>query len=161
MDIFEYAKRMETDGERYYRELATKNSGNPGIKRIMEMLADEEAKHYRIVSEMAAGTPGPLESDILSGAKNVFIEMRERNETIDEAGAQTDIYKKAQDIEKASWEFYEKCRDESEDERRKTVFDRISKEERKHYFLLDNIVELVSRPDTWLENAEWNHLDEY
>lgn len=34
-------------------------------------------------------------------------------------------------------------------------------EEKKHYFLLDNIIEFVSRPEQWLENAEFYHLEEY
>lgn len=161
MDVLEYAKKLEKDGEGYYRELAERNKGNPGVRRIMNMLADEEVKHYKVVSEMASGTPGPLESDVLGDARNIFVEMKERNEGVDREGAQTDMYRKAQDIEKKSWEFYEKCRDDSEDAPNKNVFDRLAKEERKHFFLLDNIVEFVSRPDTWLEDAEWHHLEEY
>ena len=27
--------------------------------------------------------------------------------------------------------------------------------------ILEGIIEFVSRPQTWLENAEWNHLEDY
>jgi len=41
------------------------------------------------------------------------------------------------------------------------LFLRLAEEEKKHFFLLKNIVEFVSRPETWLENAEFYHLEEY
>jgi hypothetical protein len=37
----------------------------------------------------------------------------------------------------------------------------LADEEKKHMILMENLIEFVSRPDTWLENAEWYHLDEY
>src|SRR3972149_1076231 len=42
----------------------------------------------------------------------------------------------------------------------KNIFTKM-KEENKHYFILENIINFVSRPQTWLENAEWHHLEEY
>ena len=37
----------------------------------------------------------------------------------------------------------------------------LADEEEKHYKLLDNIIELITKPEIWLENAEFNHLDEF
>ena len=161
MDIFAYAKRMERDGEHFYRELAEKNSGNPGVQRIMNFLADEEVKHFRIISEMEAGTPEFLESDVLTEARNVFVEMKEKGERVDIETLHADVYRKAQDLEKQSWEFYEKCAHDASDELHKDIFNRLAEEERKHYFLLDNIVEFIAQPEQWLENAEWHHLEQY
>jgi len=161
MDIFAYAKNMEKDGELYYRELATKNKANPGVQRIMNMLADEEVKHYKIISEMETGTPESLDTDVLTEAKNVFVRMNEDGERLDKEAAQVDMYRKAQEVEKQSWEFYEKCAHDASDEKQKSIFDQLAKEERKHYFLLDNVVEFVARPEQWLENAEWHHLEQY
>jgi len=43
----------------------------------------------------------------------------------------------------------------------KFVLLHIAKDEKKHRFLLENTVEFLSRPNTWIENAEFHHLDEY
>ena len=43
----------------------------------------------------------------------------------------------------------------------KDVFLKLADEEKKHYFLLGNIIEFISRPEHWLENAEFHHLEEY
>lgn len=34
-------------------------------------------------------------------------------------------------------------------------------EEKRHFFILENIIDFVSRPQSWLENAEFNKLEEY
>ena len=43
----------------------------------------------------------------------------------------------------------------------KDILLNIAEDEKKHRFLLKNTVEFLSRPKTWIENAEFNHLDEY
>lgn len=38
---------------------------------------------------------------------------------------------------------------------------KLGEEEQRHEFLMENLVEFITRPETWIENAEWLHLDEY
>lgn len=126
------------------------------------MLADEEAKHYRVVERMKKATPGQVrDTKVLSQAKKVFKKMRKDLEAFDFELSEIDAYRKAQDIEKQSREFYLQKADEVEDDRRKGIFKKLAEEENKHYFLLENIIDFVSRPKVWLENAEFYHLDEY
>ena len=162
MNIYDFAMKMEQDGESYYRELI-KNSLTPGIKKIFTMLADDEVTHYYYVEEMKNSASVQFDdSTILSDAKNVFEELKEKYETIDDDISQIQAYKKAQDIEKKSEDFYrEKVKEITNKEEYRKIFLKIADEEKRHYFLLENIIELVSRPQTWLENAEFNHLDDY
>jgi hypothetical protein len=37
----------------------------------------------------------------------------------------------------------------------------LAKEEQVHYFILENIINFLSRPQAWLEDAEFVNLDEY
>ena len=52
MGVLDYLLKVEKDGEEYYRGLAAKAT-NPGFKRILTMLADDEAKHYEAIEDMA------------------------------------------------------------------------------------------------------------
>jgi hypothetical protein len=52
MDVLDYLLKVEKDGEEYYRGLAEKAT-NPGFKRILTMLADDEARHYQAIEDMA------------------------------------------------------------------------------------------------------------
>jgi rubrerythrin len=159
VDIFEFAMQMEQDGERFYRNMA-QQTGDVGVKRILGMLADDEVKHYRIVKEMrSSGTYKMRDTEILADARNVFAEMKPGDFSLQ--GMQVEVYKEAQDIERKSEVFYTEKAEEVSEPAQRELFLKIANEERRHYYLLDHMIEFVSRPMTWLEDAEWNHLEEY
>ncbi|MHC4153629.1 MAG: ferritin-like domain-containing protein [Planctomycetota bacterium] len=161
MDIFEFAMQKEKLSEDYYRQLAAQTD-NTGLKRIFNMLADEEAHHFSVVDQMRSKVPDKLSgTDVLSEAKEVFARMREDTKKFDFDAGQVETYKKARDIEEESRKFYLQKADEVEDPSQKGIFRKLAEEEKKHYFLLDNIIEFVCQPETWLENAEFYHLEEY
>jgi len=159
MNIFKYAMKLEKDGEKYYRKLS-KKVNDPGLKSIMTLLADDEVKHFSTFKEMAEKTEASMQqSDVLKESKNIFTEMKGKK--IDLEIGQKEMYKKAQELEKKTQEFYEKKASEVQDPAQKELFLKIADEEKRHYFLLENIIQFVSRPETWLEDAEFNHLEEY
>jgi rubrerythrin len=161
MDIFQYAMQMEADGEDFYRT-AAQESKHRGIKAILTMLADDEARHYNVIEKMKSAEPLQLpDTTILTDAKNIFVQMKESGEKFTSQTSQIMLYKKALDIEKKSRDFYTEKANEVMDEDQKELFLKLAQEEQKHYVLLENIIDLLSRPDAWLENAEFYHLDEY
>ena len=159
-NIIEYAMKMEKDGEDYYRQLA-QQTGNSGLKTILTMLADEEVKHYNVLEKIKSQKTQIAESGILTDAKNIFAQIKESGENFDFDINQADLYKKARDIEKKSQDFYAEKAGEVTEESQKELFLKLVVEEKKHYVLLDNIIDFISRPEQWLENAEFFHLDEY
>ena len=160
MNIFDYAMQMETESQNFYLNLA-RQSSNSGLAAVFNLLADEEAKHCKIVAEMKTKTDVKFaNTNLLSDVKEVFKKMA-NTEKFDFGSEQLDIYKKAQDLELKSRKFYLEKADEVEDNYKKAVFAKLAKEEEKHYFLLENIIDFVSRPKIWLENSEWYHLEEY
>jgi rubrerythrin len=150
---------MEQDAERFYREMASQ-SRTPGIVRILTMLAEDEARHYQIVRRMAGNASSEMaQSTILADAKAVFSQLRGTPFDLDVS--QVDVYRQAQDKEQRAHEFYQAKADETDDPTSSALLLKLADEEKRHYFLLDHVVEFVNRPQTWLEDAEFNHLDEY
>lgn len=159
MDIFEFAMQMEKDGEAMYRGLANKVA-DAGVKQILNLLADDEVKHYEAVKAIKEADQVRFKgSDILATAKNIFAQID--GKTFDLEGPQAELYRQAQEIELKSQRFYEEKANQVDDPVQRGMFLKIAEEEKRHYFLLDHIVEFVSRPQSWLENAEFTHLDEY
>ena len=159
MNIFKFAMQIEKDGEIFFRELSERVN-NSGLKTILNMLADDEVKHYKIFKAMSRNIePSMAETKILENSKNIFSRMR--GENIESNIEQVELYKKAQEIESKSQEFYEEKAGEVKNSAQKELLLKIANEEKRHYFLLENIIVFVSRPVTWLENAEFNHLEEY
>lgn len=165
MNIYDFAMQMEKDGENYYRELAAA-SKIAGLKKIFDMLADEEVKHFQIFKELkekksAAQFP---ETHILTNVKNIFIGMKEEKPKLHvDTTADTNAFRKARDIEQKSIDFYLEKAEGAEDASVKNLLKQLAKEEEKHLKIMENLVEFVSRPEPghWLENAEWHHLEEY
>jgi rubrerythrin len=161
MDIFDFAMEKEQFAEQYYRKLA-ESAPHKGLVSIFNMLADEEHTHCQVVSKMKQGVTAEVADTILlTNAKTIFAKMRQGREKFKFGDTQIDTYKKARDIEQDSRSFYRHKAKEAEDPRQKAVFNTLAEEENKHYFLLDNIIEFVSQPKTWLENAEFHHLEQY
>ena len=160
MDIFDFALKMEKDGEQFYLDLYQKNT-NTGIRKVLKLLADEEVKHYNAIDKMKTGPSHITETKILDDAKNIFVELKDSGQEFDVETSQIDFYKKAQDVEEKSRNYYLEKANEVSRDYQKELFLKLAEEEKKHYFLLDNIIEFVSRPEHWLENAEFFHLEEY
>ena len=51
MNVFDYALKMELDGERYYREQALKTQYEE-LKVVLEGMADDELRHYQIIQAL-------------------------------------------------------------------------------------------------------------
>jgi rubrerythrin len=160
MDIYKYAMQMELDGRHFYLDLA-KKTNNTGIKSILTMMAESEARHYNIILGMQKNDKIQYSADteVLTNVKNIFMKMKEEKD-IDVDVSQVEFYKKALEVETDSEKFYLERADEEKDPHRKKIFITLASEEKSHCVLLENIVNFVSQPDTWLENPEWYHLDE-
>ena len=160
MNIFDYAMQLEKESQNYYLSLASK-TGDGGLGTIFTMLAVEEARHYEVLKAMKTNTNVEFgNTALLSDAKAVFVKMAD-TERFNFSFEQLDVYKKAKEIESKSRKFYLEKAEEVEDSSQKAIFAKLAKEEEKHFFLLENIIDFVSQPETWLENAEWYHLEEY
>ncbi len=160
MDIYKFAMQMELDGRHFYLDLAKKTE-NAGIKNILTMMAESEAKHYNVILDMQKNDKAEYSKDaeVLTKIKNIFTKMREEKE-IDVDVSQVEFYKKALEIEADSEKFYLERADEEKDPHRKEIFLTLAKEEKGHCILLENIVNLVSQPDNWIENSEWYDIDD-
>lgn len=162
MNVFEFAMQMEKDGEAFYRQIAN-GTKNPGLKKIFDTLADEEVVHYNAFKNFAEKSGvRVVESNVLAKAKNIFAEMKESGHVdLSDETPQTEAYRKAMAAEKEAYTFYEKKAAECDDDAEKEVFLVFAKEERHHYRLLENVLEFVSRPDTWIEDSEFVNIEEY
>jgi len=161
MGIFEFAMEKEKFSEEYYRDLANR-ANHVGIKNILTMLADEEAKHYQTAGRMRTETPEQVtDVPVLKRARKVFEKMRGSPKELDFLTSEADLYRKACQIEKQSKEFYLERAEETQDPDQKRVFKLLAQEEDKHLVVMENLYSFVSKPESFLENAEMYHFDDY
>lgn len=161
MDIFEFALQMEKDGEEFYRKLA-ETCNDIGLKNILTMLADEEVDHYRIIEQLSKRdeNAGKAQSQLLDNVRNVFVRMKDENKDFDIECSQADSYRKAREIEEKSMNFYIERANESGG-KEKELYLQLAEEERKHVHLMESLVDFVTEPERWLDNAEWHRFDQF
>ena len=161
MDIFQFAMEKEKYSEHYYRDLA-KRTNHAGLRNILTMLADEEVKHYHVAERMKAEAPETIsDTPIVAHAREIFEKMRGSSRQFSFNITEVDLYRKACEIEQASKDFYLEQAEKAEDAGQKEVFRKLAAEEDKHLFVMENIRSFVSQPETFLENAEFFHYDDY
>jgi rubrerythrin len=161
VDVYRFAMQMEKDGEAYYRECAAKTA-SAGLRSILEMLADAEVAHYEVFRRMQAREEAALpDFPLLDRVKNVFAQIRGQEGAAGARSSEIELYRKAQSYEQRSWDLYEAHARGARSPGEQLAFERIAVEERRHYRILEGIVDFLGRPAEWLENAEWYHLEEY
>jgi rubrerythrin len=161
MNVIEFAIEKEKEEERSYLDLAEK-ADKKGLKKIFLFLAGEESKHLAAIEQLKESIPGQISDiDVELDGKAMLKEMAESEGQIDLDQSQVEIYREAVRREEKGRDIYLKMAKKSEDESHKTVFMKLADEEQKHFLVLDNVVDFLSQPEQWLENAEFFHGEEY
>ena len=168
MDVFDFALKMEVAGEKYYRDQAERVK-HDDLKIVLEGLADDEQRHYKIIQSVQNQTIKYIESNpslnktqnVFAGNKNKEI-VANREEFIAKLkDEQSDVYRAALVKEKESVELYKKLQEDSKKPAERMIFEKLMHEEEKHVEVLDTIIEMLNHVNDWVEAAEFNHQDKY
>lgn len=162
MGIFEVAMKMEEDGRNFYLENASK-SEDPAMKRILMELADDELKHYNIFKAMRDSQPTEYKeaekTTILASVKNVFETYKAEGKEFSFGADAKTVWEEAREVEKKAEEWYRQKADELDDATQKSILHKIADEEHRHWVTMENVIQFLDRPQQWLADAEWSHLE--
>jgi rubrerythrin len=163
MELFAYAIELKKEKETFYRQLSRSAKHN-GVRELLGLLADEEARHRQAIEEMAGQVKGKLaDTTIKKNAKRIFDKMKSdiaKTEPAFENGT-LKLYNKALEYEEKAEAFYLKKSKEVTDSCQQEMFRSIATQERQHKAVIQAIIDFAGKPERWLENAEWYHLEEY
>jgi rubrerythrin len=159
MNPYDFAIQMSRDGETFFRTL-TKQVKKPGLRKILVMLANDQAIHRRDFAKMkkAEGRSLP-EAKNLTGALNPFAQRLKRlgqGGRPDENLPPEELYRRGQELDKECEGFYRKRAARVKDLRLKQAFLEVAEEQRKHHVSLEHLINFIMEPQQELEDAEWN-----
>lgn len=158
MDLFEFSIQMEKDAEALYRKMA-ENAPVEGIKKVLLMLAEDEVKHRVAIEHLQKKLDVPAQKGVALDIKTVFDDMKS-DENITSISVDTvEDYRKAVEIEKRGMAFYKEKFEEADDPVNKQLFETLMKQEAYHLRTCENLLDMVQKPDWWVENAEFNPAD--
>ncbi len=152
MDILEFALEREREIGQFYHRLAGRMA-HPGVRNVLEMLAVGEETHAHIIEQMKRRLPAELrETDILDDGEVLLQRIRDSEEQIDVNADELLLYQRARDIEHEKERYYRQKACLVEDPVQQTIFEELAREEHKHYVLMDNLCDLLTR--TLCPNAD-------
>ncbi len=160
MDIYEFAMEKEKFAENYYRDAAN-TVKNKGLSEICVLLAEEEVKHREWIAKMQSEQPELVDSTVISRAKEIFAAMKGSKDALDFCDSEVELFEKAQEFETTSKKYYEEKAQQVDDPKQKDIFLQLAQQEKKHYILLENVIEFLKKPEFWLENAEFFHREDF
>ena len=161
MELLSLALTMEEDLQNFYLKQAELHQGN-SLQTVFELLAKEEEKHVEILMSFADKIDLPLkDSDIISEVRPIFKELADFKSDIKLYATQLDAYRMALDKEVESLNFYKNLHDKSQEEQTKQVFRYLIQQEDRHSIILEELVKLVTRPEEWVESAEFGLREDY
>ncbi len=162
MNPYDFAIQMSRDGEKFFRVLS-KQVKKPGLRKILVILADDQAIHRRDFAKMKKAQGRTLPDAVnLKGALNPFAQRLKRlgrGEMPDENLPPAELYRRGQDLDKECEDFYRKRAARVRDGRLKQAFLEVAEEQRKHNFTLEHLINFISKPQQELEDAEWNIIE--
>jgi len=159
MDIFTIAIQLEQEGVVFYENLASQAT-TEGFKSIFTMLANDEKNHEKVFTSLKnKSVPAMVPSSVAEEAQAIFKQFKQ-DSYLKEA-PQVSMYEKALEIEQKSIDLYTSHLEDLEDPEARNAVKRILAEEKKHYETLEELVTLVSRPQRWVEDAEFGVRKDY
>lgn len=158
MDLFEFSIQMEKDAEQLYRKMA-ENAPVPGIKKVLLMLAEDEVKHRMAIEQLQKKLDVPAQKGVALDIKTVFDDLKSDDSITSISVNAVEDYKKAVEIEKRGMAFYKEKFEEADDPVSKKLFEALMKQESYHLRTCENLLDMVQKPDWWVENAEFSPAD--
>lgn len=158
MDNFEFSIQMEKDAEALYRKMAD-NAPAEGVKKVLLMLAEDEVRHRIAIEQLQKKMDAEPAKGSALDIKTVFEEMKNDSTITNITVDAVDDYEKAVEIEQRGLDFYKERFEESDDPADKKLFKVLMNQESYHLHTTKNLLDMVRRPEWWVENAEFDPHD--
>ncbi|MDF2820284.1 MAG: rubrerythrin [Clostridiales bacterium] len=161
MNVLDLALSLEIDLEKSYKEQAELNKDN-SLNAVFLLLAKEEEIHADILRNHKDKITYELpSSELLNESMNLFKNLGKFKIDIKDIPSQLDSYRTALALEKESLTFYDTLLKDASDEESKKVFGYLLKQEETHCSILEQLIQMLIKPEDWVESAEFGVREDY
>lgn len=158
MKTIDFAINMEREGQKYYEELADLNKDNE-LFTVFLILAESEKAHKELLKKRKESESIMLDDFVRPDIKKVFKELK--NFRKEHREKQLDIYRMACVQEQKSIELYFDLLTRTVIPENQELYHFLINEEQEHLKLFEELVTMLTRPEEWVESAEFGLREEY
>ncbi|AFK07600.1 Rubrerythrin [Mesotoga sp. HF07.pep.5.2.highcov] len=160
MNAIDYALKLEKDGKAYYTKQA-QCSEDIQLKKLFEMLANDEQRHYEIISGFKDKNYKYKGTYTFKTTRNMFSEMLIDKKCFEIDATNLEAYEHAVEMEKESVKLYLDQAKQTSEPSEKEILLKLAAEENKHQIILENLMDFVRKGLDWTESPEFSHLEEW
>ncbi|OPL09220.1 MAG: hypothetical protein AVO33_07085 [delta proteobacterium ML8_F1] len=155
MNILDFAMEFESKSREYYQQLANEVEIKE-LKDLFNSLAEDELRHIEVIRDMKEGSKVEFASKHLGEANDAFYELLGK-EVTPQYLTKLIALDKALAFEDESMAFYKEKSESAATATERLVFFRLYFEEKKHYEVLNRLIEYTTYLETSLETAEFQN----
>ncbi|MDF2908703.1 MAG: rubrerythrin [Herbinix sp.] len=159
MNTIDFAINMELEGQKYYLDLAELNMDNE-LNNVFLLLADSEGQHAALLEKFKKKEILNLNEQFIQPEfKSVFQNLKYFHK--EHSAKQLEAYRIACEQEEKSIELYKSMKANVQDGLNEEIFDYLIGQEQDHLILFEELVKMVTRPEEWVESAEFGIREDY
>lgn len=159
MNTIDFAISMELEGQKYYMDLAELNKDNE-LNKVFLLLADSEKQHADLLKRYKMKEALSFEGQFVRPEfKSVFKDLKQFHK--EHSAKQLDAYRIACEQEEKSINLYKDMRSNASNKSEEEIYDYLICQEEEHLILFEELVKMVTRPEEWVESAEFGIREEY
>jgi rubrerythrin len=159
MNTIDFAISMELEGQKYYLDLAELNKDNE-LHKVFLLLADSEKQHAELLEKYKKNEALSLEGQFIQPEfKSVFKDLKQFRK--EHTAKQLDAYRIACEQEEKSIDLYKKMKTNANNVSEEQMYEYLICQEEEHLILFEELVKMVTRPEEWVESAEFGIREDY
>jgi demethoxyubiquinone hydroxylase (CLK1/Coq7/Cat5 family) len=162
MNFYAMALELEEKLTRHYANLAQQCVQHPGIQSIVGLLERDHSRHIQALTQMQQDECDTiLRTDLFARAAAILKELKDKGEAFTCDIDQRELYQQALEITEEKVKLYRGHASMMQCPENRAKLQEIAREEEYQTRLLKNIIEMISKPQQWVEDAEFYHFEEY
>ena len=158
MNTIDFAIDMEQEGYKYYLEQAEVNEHNE-LHTVFLLLAESEKEHKELLKKRKESENYTMNDFIRPDIKQVFKDLN--NFRKEHSEKQLDVYRIASQQEEKSIRLYQDLLKETSEPENIELFHFLIRQEKEHLNLFEDLVLMLTRPEEWVESAEFGVREDY
>ncbi len=160
--IIKIALETEKSGFEYFNTLANKCDYNEGVKNILTMLANAQTEQIKKLEVWDQEDQFEIDnSAFFDDSKRILQDLKLKIADFSCSIDHLSLYEHARAIQEEALKNYQRALSEIDSEPVILILNDLSAQKEKQIILLDNIIELLLRPEQWVESPEFTKLDDY
>lgn len=158
MKVMQFAQEIDLSARNFYKEMALRTE-NPGVRRIFDMLAEDEGEWLNRHAALATSEEA-IDAEALDPGGNVFEQLRRQEDQLTVAD-DVAAYRLALEAEREVLRQYQSAEQAEQQPATKQLLAEMTRDEQRHVEELESLYDFANAPNHYLAWGEFSNLGDF